>query len=87
MFKTNTHTQRGMQMNTFKFSGLPSHASVASAVTLLVTGWFALAGGAILSDNHSEATLENARAVQAVSAAIPEEARLTIVVEAKRLRA
>jgi hypothetical protein len=87
MFKTNTQTQRGKHMNTFKFSGLPSNASVASAVTMLVTGWFALAGGAILSDNHSEATIENARAVQVASAAIPEEARLTIVVEAKRIRA
>jgi len=42
-------------MKPFEFSGLPSHASIAGAITLIVTGWFALAGGAILTDRHSEA--------------------------------
>jgi hypothetical protein len=71
-------------MNAYKFSGMPSNSSVAAVVTLLVSGWFVLAGGAILTDHHSQATLESARAVQVASADIPAAARLTIVVEAKR---
>lgn len=74
-------------MNTYKFSGLPSNSSVAATVTLLVCAWFAMAGGAILTDQHSAATIESARAVPASHAEIPDAARLTIVVEAKRLSA
>ena len=75
-------------MNTFKFSELPSNALVSSAVTLMVSAWFLAAGGAILTDNHSEGTIEAARATPVVSSdSIPDEARLTIVVEAKRLPA
>jgi hypothetical protein len=78
---------RGTQMPAFKFSALPSNSSVAASVTLLVCAWFAAAGGAILSDNHSGATLESARAIPAAyapAAEIAPEARLTIVVEARR---
>ena len=79
---------KGTQMNTFKFSGLPSNAAVASTVTLLVSAWFVLAGGAILTDQHSEGTIESARAAPVVSeAVIPAEARFTVVVEARRHRA
>ena len=77
---------RGPQMPAFKFSALPSNSSIAAGVTLLVCAWFAAAGGAILSDNHSGATLEAARAIPAAypTAEIAPEARLTIVVEARR---
>ena len=83
----NANTQKGRTMKPFEFSGLPSHASVAAAVTLIVTGWFAMAGGAILADRHSEAMIESARVAEPVAEAIPPEARFTVVVEAKRLRA
>jgi hypothetical protein len=50
-------------MNTpYRFAGLPSNSSVTAAVTLLVSAWFVMAGGAILTDKHSEHTVENARA-------------------------
>ena len=71
-------------MNTYKFSGLPSNSLVAATVTLLVVGWFALASGAILTDQHSEATIEAARAAPEARAAIAPQARFTIVVAAKR---
>jgi hypothetical protein len=71
-------------MNAYKFSGMPSNAAVASFVTVLVTAWFALASGAILTDQHSEATIEMARTVPVAPADIPYEARETIVVEARR---
>lgn len=72
-------------MNPFKFAGLPSTSSVAALVTMLVSGWFVLAGGAILTGQHSQYTLESARAAAlSQSAGIAPEARLTIVVEARR---
>ena len=74
-------------MNAYKFSGLPSNSSVAATVTLLVCAWFAAAGGAILTDQHSQATIESARAVPVSTTEIPDAARLTIVVEAKRITA
>ena len=77
----NANTTKGKQMNAYKFSGMPSNAAVVSVVTVLVTAWFALAAGAILTDHHSEANLEMARAVPAVSVADVHE---TIVVEARR---
>ena len=87
MFTTNTPRKGTKTMNTYKFSGLPSNSSVAATVTLLVCAWFAMAGGAILTDQHSQATIESARAVPASVTEIPDAARLTIVVEAKRLSA
>ena len=71
-------------MNTYRFAGLPSNSSVANAVTLIVAGWFLLAGGAILTDQHSRQTVENAKAPPAQTAEINPEARFTIVVEARR---
>ena len=71
-------------MNTFKFSALPTTSSVSATVTLLVSAWFVLAGAAIFTDQHSEATIESARATPAAHVEIPAEARLTIVVEARR---
>jgi len=79
---------RGTQMSAYEFSVLPSNSSIAAGVTLLVCAWFAAAGGAILTDNHSQATIEAARMSPASpTAEIAPEARLTIVVEARRLGA
>ena len=81
----NANDQGKTQMAAFDFSALPSNSSVAAGVTFLVCAWFALASGAILTDNHSEGTIEAARAAPvSVTYDIPQEARLTIVVEARR---
>jgi hypothetical protein len=37
-------------MNPYRFAPLPSNASIAATVTVLVAGWFTLAAGAILVD-------------------------------------
>jgi hypothetical protein len=71
-------------MNTFRFAGMPSSASVAGVVTVLVSAWFVLAGGAILTDQHSQGTIEMAKAPPAQMVDIAPEARMTIVVEARR---
>jgi hypothetical protein len=85
MFNANDAVQpRRHAMKPYQFARLPSNASVAGLVTVLVSAWFVLAGGAILTDQHSEGTLEMARAHPAVHAEIAPEARLTIVVAARR---
>lgn len=71
-------------MNPYRFAGMPSNASVAGVVTLLVSAWFVLAGGAILTDQHSQATIEMAKAPPAQIVEIAPEARMTIVVEGRR---
>lgn len=43
-------------MNAYRFAELPSNSSVASVVTLLVSGWFLVASGAILADPASPYT-------------------------------
>ena len=48
-----------------------------------LAAWFALAGGAILTDQHSEGTLEMARTPSSLAATTP-DAHFQIVVEAKR---
>jgi hypothetical protein len=73
MFKPNTPPQRRTNMTTpYKFAGMPSNSAVASLVTMLVCAWFVLAGGAILTDKHSEHTVENARAPSVSMASVPE---------------
>lgn len=79
-------------MNTYRFADLPSNSSVASLVTFLVSGWFLIAAGAILSDPPSVYTQGSQAQAARVSqvevlpnaAAIVPEARLTILVVAKR---
>jgi hypothetical protein len=73
-------------MKPFEFAQFPSSASVSSFVTVLVAGWFVLASGAILSDQHSEGTLEMARTPSSLASVTP-DAHFSIVVEAKRIRA
>jgi len=71
-------------MNAYKFSDMPSNAAVTSVVTLLVSAWFVLASGAILTDQHSESTLESARALPVQYTESPDSGHMTIVVEARR---
>jgi hypothetical protein len=71
-------------MNTYKFSAMPSNAAVTSLVTVLVSAWFVLASGAILTDQHSEANLESARSLPVTYTELPDAGHMTIVVEARR---
>ena len=84
-------------MSTYRFARLPSASSVATAVTLAVCGWLTLAGAAIVTESPApEASVAAAPApvaqpVVAVAlqpvaqpVSIAPEARLTIVVEARR---
>jgi hypothetical protein len=45
-----------IKMNAFKFAAYPSNDKVATGVTLLVSVWFLVAAGAILSDPSSPYT-------------------------------
>lgn len=70
-------------MKPFHFAEFPSSNSVTNVVTVLVAAWFLAAGGAILTDQHSEGTLEMARTPSLSSNATP-DAHFSIVVEARR---
>ena len=75
-------------MNTYKFANLPSNSSVDFGVTALISVWFLVAGGAILSDppsiyTHRPPALQ-AKAAPATQVAIAPEARLTITVVGRR---
>lgn len=80
---------------TYKFAPVPSNSTVADLVTVLVSAWFLVAGAAIfVSSPATEVPREMARSVEPAPTAqriapvaIAPEARLTIVVEAPRLRA
>ena len=75
-------------MNDYKFTQYPSNSSVASGITMLVSVWFLVAAGAILSDPVSPYTTRKVMQAQAAPAvrtvAIAPEAHLTITVEAHR---
>jgi hypothetical protein len=85
-----------MKMNAYKFAGYPSNSSVASGVTMLVSAWFLVAAGLILTDSSSAYTPRAAAVVAPVThndepeypavtnVAIAPEARFTINVEARR---
>jgi len=70
-------------MKPFQFAEFPSSNSVTNVVTVLVAAWFLAAGGAILTDQHSEGTLEMARTPSLAQHAAP-DAHFSIVVEARR---
>ena len=83
-------------MNAYKFAAYPSNSHVASGVTFLVSAWFLIAAGLILTDSSayapraqvlvapmSEATAAPA-APAATQVAIAPEAHFTINVEASR---
>ncbi len=73
-------------MNAYRFAELPSNSSVASFVTLLVSGWFLVASGAILADPASPYTQRaQSQTVPAPQFARAADARLaTITVEGHR---
>jgi hypothetical protein len=80
-------------MNDYKFTQYPSNSSVASGITMLVSVWFLVAAGAILSDpvspythrSQAEAAPTLRAAVNADSrVAIAPQAHFTITVEARR---
>ena len=84
-------------MNAYKFAAYPSNSSVASGVTFLVSAWFLIAAGLILTDSspapapraHAQTAPVTHAADEAEypapgNVAIAPEARLTINVEARR---
>ena len=61
-------------MRTYRFAAIPSNASVAAAVTMLVAGWFLVAGGLIVTESPAERSARAAQhkpAAMAVSATVP----------------
>ena len=73
-------------MNAYKFAQLPSNSSVASLVTLVVSGWFLVAAAAIISEPTSVYTQRVLPAPgYAQAARATPDARFTITVSAKRL--
>jgi hypothetical protein len=84
------------KMNEYKFTQYPSNSFVASGITMLVSVWFLVAAGAILSDPVSPyiqralaqaaplVHTADASASAGSPAAIAPEAHLTITVEAHR---
>jgi len=79
-------------MNTYRFAAYPSNSIIASGVTMLVSVWFLVAAGAILSDPPSPYTHRSeVPAVAPVQSAqaemqspIAPQAHYTILVSAKR---
>ena len=71
-------------MNTYRFANLPSHSSVVAGVTLLVSAWFLVAAGTIITDPHGEALRVDPPREARSDASIPDAARLKIVVTASR---
>jgi hypothetical protein len=80
-------------MNAYQFlARLPSNGSVASVVTLLVSAWFLVAAGAILTDPTSvytqrpmvSAQAGQARVAEAVTPATPQAHTTIMVVAARR---
>ena len=70
-------------MKAYEFTQAPSNAAVSSLVTVLVSAWFVLAGGAMLTGHHSEGTLEMANTPTSHAQVTP-DAHFQIVVEARR---
>ncbi|HET7731638.1 MAG TPA: hypothetical protein VFK48_16570 [Usitatibacter sp.] len=79
-------------MSTFRFPGLPGTGSVAATVTMVVSGWLFLAAAAMVTAptdtqvaRRSSVTVSPVTPVAATAEGIAPEARLTIVVEARRV--
>ena len=70
-------------MKQYEFTNVPSNAAVTSVVTLLVSAWFVVASGAILTDQHSEANVERAKTPTEHAQVVP-DAHFSITVEARR---
>src|SRR5258708_21217595 len=85
--RTQPRSQGDKSMNAYRFAELPSNSSVASFVTLLVSGWFLVASGAILADPASPYTQRaQPQTVPAPQfAAVPDARLATITVEGHRV--
>ena len=61
-------------MNAYRFAAYPSNSAVAAGVTFLVSAWFLVAAGAILSDPPSQYTQRVAPQAErvAMNAGIPQ---------------
>ena len=70
-------------MKPYEFTQVPSNAAVTTVVTVLVSAWFVLASGAILTDQHSEANIERAKTPTEHALVVP-DAHFSITVEARR---
>lgn len=76
------------KMNNYRFAAYPSHSSIAAGVTVLVSAWFLVAAGAILSDPSSPYTRKVISTPAPVKAAqVQPYVYETIRVSAKRLPA
>jgi hypothetical protein len=82
-------------MKAYKFAQYPSDSAVASGITLLVSVWFLVAAGAILSDPTSQYTqrdevraaaplVHTADASPIAGSPVAPEAHFRITVEARR---
>jgi hypothetical protein len=89
----NTRPTGEKNMSNYKFANLPSNSSVDFGVTALVSVWFLVAAGAILSDpastySHRAPTLQAkaapVTATPATQVAIAPQARFTITVVGRR---
>jgi hypothetical protein len=95
MFNTNTNTEGSKAMTRDEFSGFSDISTVAGTVTLLVSGWLFLAAATVVA-SPTDAQVARASSVSVKtlgvmptpqppqSVAIAPEARLTIVVHARR---
>lgn len=69
----------------YRFATLPSNSAVAALVTMLVSGWFLLASGAILTDGHTDRSAVAARLVPVVTLTAVLEEPFKVVVTANRV--
>jgi hypothetical protein len=92
MFNTNTQGSQNMLRN--EFDGFLNPSAVVATVTLLVSGWFLLAAATVVSTPTDRQVARAAKvsvrplgvmaSPQPDTLAIAPEARLTIVVHARR---
>lgn len=81
MSKPDTDAKGSNAMKPYRLDG---SAAVTNLVTVLVSAWFVVAAGAILTDQHSEGTLEMAKTPTSQAQVTP-DAHFTITVEARRI--
>src|SRR5215831_15506586 len=78
------------QMNAYRFAAYPSNSAVAAGVTLIVSVWFLVAAGAILSDPPSQYTQRVVKQdtqvamVEPVQAKVVPHVKYTVMVIGKR---
>ncbi len=71
--------------STYRFANLPSHSSVVAGVTVLVSAWFLVAAGTLVSEAGFDFRQGAAQPVRSAAAVkVAPEARLKIVVTASR---